>query len=60
MFKLETRRLEIAEKVFNWKKATFRDVAKELETTEDELNLLSDNDYVSLLFLYSGSVGEVS
>lgn len=60
MFKLETTRLQVAEKVFNWKKATLDDVAKRLDTTIEELDFLNDNDYLCLLFMYSYNVSEVS
>jgi len=60
MFQLDTTRLEVAEKVFNWKKATLDDVAKQLDTTIEELDYLDDNDFLSLLFMYSQSVSEVS
>lgn len=48
----EDSRLSIAEKVFNWKKATMEDVAKELDTTENELKELKDEEFLDLLFCY--------
>lgn len=48
----EDSRLGIAEKVFNWKKATYKDVARELQTTEEELNELKDEEFLDLLFCY--------
>jgi hypothetical protein len=59
MFKLENR-TEIASKVFNWKKANSSDVAKKLDTTEEELATLSDDEFLELLFLYPQDACEVS
>lgn len=60
MFKLEITRLQLAEKVFNWKKATMDDVAKQLHSSIDELKELSDDDFIGMLFLYSNIYCEVS
>ena len=52
----EDSRLNIAEKIFGWKKATMHDVARELQTTEKELAEVSDNDYLELMFFASNSI----
>lgn len=62
MFKLENEdsRLNIAAKIFGWKKATFSDVARELQTTEEELLGYNDEEYLDLMFYYANSVGVCS
>lgn len=62
MFKLENEdsRLNIAAKLFGWKKATFKDVAFELQTSEKELLEYSDEDYLELMFYYANSVSVCS
>ena len=62
MFKLEKEdsRLNIAAKIFGWKKATFSDVARELKTTEKELLEYSDEVYLEVMFYYANTIGVCS
>ena len=58
MFKLENEdsRLNIASKIFGWKKANFSDVARELNTTEKELGELTDEEYLEVMFYYADTI----
>ena len=62
MFKLENEdsRLNIASKIFGWKKAEFSDVARELKTTEEELLSFTDAEYLDIMFMYADTIGVCS
>jgi len=62
MFKLEKEdsRLNIASKIFGWKKAEFRDVARELQTTEEQLLAFTDDEYLEVMFMYADTIGVCS
>lgn len=61
MFALnKTERLEIASKIFGWKKAEMRDVARELDTSEEELLGFSDEEFLDVLMYYSDTIGVCS
>ena len=50
-------RLEIACLVFNWKKATWQDLSRELEAPIEELKAYSDVDFLEIICYYANNVG---
>jgi hypothetical protein len=60
MYKLNTSRLEIASKVFGWKKATENDLLKKIDSTKEEMLQLNDEEFIEILFLYKNDYCEVS
>ena len=58
MYKLEKEdsRLNIASKVFGWKKATMKDVARELKVSEEELEECSDKEYLEIMMYFANTL----
>jgi hypothetical protein len=50
-------RLEIASKILGWKKATWQDLIRELESSNEELLGYSDVEFIEVLCYYANSVG---